>query len=287
MTFANSAGLWLLIAALPILALHVLRPRRRRVEVSSTMLWDQVAAPVTAASPWQRLRPSLLLLLQLFAVALLALAAARPVRLLDAPLAEHTVFIVDTSGSMAAADGHPDRLADAKARAEELRDELPADGVASLVVASGEPTVALTASPDGDAFTRALAPLTTTEGRADFAAAFALAESLETPGTPIGFVFLSDGGITQVEEGLLPLGTTYESIGDASTNRAITSLQAEPRSAGLHVVATVDNVGGAGAVQTLRIDVDGKTVADDVVHVDEGDTVDVDFDVPDGDRVDA
>src|SRR4029453_13564377 len=100
MSFANPAGLWLLGLALPVLALHVLRPRRQRVEVSSTLLWDQGAAPVSAATPGRRPRPSLLLFLQLLAVALLAVAAARPVRLVDAPLAEHTVFIIDTSGSM-------------------------------------------------------------------------------------------------------------------------------------------------------------------------------------------
>jgi Mg-chelatase subunit ChlD len=287
MSFANPAGLWLLGLALPVLALHVLRPRRQRVEVSSTLLWDQVAAPVSAATPWQRLRPSLLLFLQLLAVALLAVAAARPVRLVDAPLAEHTVFIIDTSGSMAATDGDPDRLESAKARARELRDELPTGGVASVVVASDRPTVTLTASPEDGPFEEALAPLQTTEGRPDFATAFSLAESLETPGTPIGFVFLSDGGLTEAEQGLLPLGTTYEPIGEAGTNRAIVGLNASPRGSGLHVVATVANTGGASARQTLRIDVDGRTVADPQVEVGSGETIDVEVDVPAGDRIDA
>ncbi len=287
MTFASPAGLWLLALVVPVLALHVLRPRRQRVEVSSTLLWDQVAAPVSAATPWQRLRPSLLLFLQLLAVALLAVAAARPVRLVDAPLAEHTVFIIDTSGSMAATDGDPDRLESAKARARELHDELPTGGVASVVVASDRPTVSLTASPEDHAFEEALAPLQTTEGRSDFATAFSLAASLETPGTPIGFVFLSDGGLTEAEQGLLPLGTTYEAIGEAATNRAIVGLNASPRGSGLHVVATVANTGGAAVRQTLRIDVDGRTVADPQVEMGPGETVDVEVDVPAGDRVDA
>lgn len=287
LTFATPAALWLLALALPVLALHVLRPRRQRVEVSSTLLWDQVATPVSAASPWQRLRPSVLLVLQLLAVLLLALAAARPVRLVNAPLAAHTVFIVDVSGSMAATDGDPDRVESAKARARELRDELPTGGVASVVVASGQPRVVLTASGEASAFEEALAPLQASEGRPDFATAFSLAESLETPGTPIGFVLLSDGGLDEAEQGLLPLGTTYEAIGEGSTNRAIVGLNAAARGSGLHVVATVANTGGAEARQTLRIDVDGRTVADRSVTVGAGDTVDVEVDVPAGDRVDA
>src|SRR5690606_13405980 len=55
---ANPAGLWLLALAVPILLLHVLRPRRTRTQVRSVMLWRQVSTPVAAASPWQRLVPS-------------------------------------------------------------------------------------------------------------------------------------------------------------------------------------------------------------------------------------
>ena len=97
-----------------------------------------------------RLRPSVLLFLQLLAVALLALTIAEPVRITPAPLAAHTVFIIDASGSMAAEDGSPDRLADAKATARDLRGQLPAGGIASVVVASDRPRVVLTASSDGD-----------------------------------------------------------------------------------------------------------------------------------------
>ncbi|MGH9110859.1 MAG: vWA domain-containing protein, partial [Acidimicrobiales bacterium] len=143
MRFSHPGALWLLALAVPVVLLHMLRPRRQEVEVSSTYLWRELAAPVAAARPWQRLRPNLLLLLQVLAVVGLALAAARPVRLTDAPVADHTVFIVDASGSMAAKDGDPDRLADAEAEARRLRGELPAGGVASVVVADARPRVVL------------------------------------------------------------------------------------------------------------------------------------------------
>ncbi|HEV8625673.1 MAG TPA: VWA domain-containing protein, partial [Acidimicrobiia bacterium] len=136
MSFTAPAGLALLALAIPIVLLHILRPRRPEVVVGSTYLWKPLAEPVSAASPWQRLRPSVLLLLQLLAVVLLALAVARPVRLTAAPLARHTVFIVDDSGSMAANDGKPDRIGTARDRAQALRRQLPAGGQASVVVAS-------------------------------------------------------------------------------------------------------------------------------------------------------
>ena len=76
MRFANPAALWLGLLAIPVVVLHVLRPKRPPVEVSSTFLWRPVARPVSVAAPWQRLRPSALLAVQLLAVALLAAAAA-------------------------------------------------------------------------------------------------------------------------------------------------------------------------------------------------------------------
>ena len=105
MTFTNPAGLALLGLAIPVLILHILKPRRLAVTVSSTFLWRSLQRPVSSATPWQKLRWSLLLLTQLLIVALLALAVSKPVRLSAAGLSEHTVFIVDASASMSAADG--------------------------------------------------------------------------------------------------------------------------------------------------------------------------------------
>ena len=287
MRFANPWGLALAALALPILALHVLRPSRDVLEVSSTYLWRSLARPVSASRPWERLRWSWLLAAQLMAVTLLAIAAARPVVLTSSPLAEHTVFIVDASGSMAAIDGDPDRLESAKRRAIELREDLPERGSASVVVASAEPRVVLTSSDDDAAFVRAIQSIDATAGIADFASAFSLAESLETTANDIGFVLLSDGGLTEAERRLLPPGTAYQPIGVSATNRAITRLSAEPRNDGLFARLTVANTGGPGAVQTLRIDVDGRTVHETELDLGPGRTVDYETPLPPGDRIEA
>ena len=246
MRLGNPAGLWALAAAVPILLLHVLRPRRPRTEVSSVLLWRAVARPVSSASPWQRLRWSALLGLQLLAVLMLALALARPVRTTPAPLRAHTVFVIDGSGSMAATDGKPDRLAKARAVAESLRSQLPAGGIASIVLASPTPAVLLASSDDRGAFTDALARTTVTDGPAQWEDTFNLAASLETPGKPVGFVLIGDGGLSTLEQKAIPAGTSYVKVGERATNRAITSLTAEPRAGGLRVHVTVRNTGGLG-----------------------------------------
>src|SRR3972149_4700136 len=61
-----------------IVAFYLLRLRRTERTVSSPYLWQQLVRDLEANAPWQRLRRSLLLILQLLLVAVLVLAAARP-----------------------------------------------------------------------------------------------------------------------------------------------------------------------------------------------------------------
>ena len=156
MTLLLPAGLLALSLAIPIVLLHMLTPRRPPTEVSSLLHWDGLRHAITAAEPWQRLRWSLLLVLQLLAVALFAFSLARPASLEEAALAEHTVFVIDASGSMAAIDGAPDRLGLAIEEAEALRAELPDNGLASVVVASAQSSILLEQSPSEEEFARAV-----------------------------------------------------------------------------------------------------------------------------------
>lgn len=287
MSLANPWGLLFGLLAIPVVVLHVLRPRRQALTVSSLFLWRRVEQPVSSAQPWQRLRWSALLLAQLLAVALLAVAVSRPVRLEPARLAAHTVFVIDASASMAASDGTPDRIDAAVAEAERLRDELPDGGVASIVLAAARPRVLLTASGDRESFSDALRTIDVGEGGADFAGAFALAESLETGAEEIGFVLLSDGGLTEDEQRQQPPGTTFRSIGSGDTNRAVSRLSVEPRGSGLFVRASLTHTGGPPATQTVRLDVDGVTAYTEQVTIAPGAVVEIAADVPLGDRVEA
>ena len=289
MTFAHPAALGLLALAIPIVLLHILRPRREQRTVPSTFLWRSVARPVSAAKPWQRLRPSVLLFLQLAAVALLALAVAGPVRITEAPLSAHTVFVIDASGSMAALDGSPTRLDAAKEEAIELRGQLPDDGIASIVVADGDPRSLLTASPDPAEFARVLRTIEPTAGSTNWQQAFDEAVQLDTLGAEIGFHLITDGiGLSgSPEEPLIPEGSRHTIVGERSTNRAITALVVEPRGSQLHASATVANTGGGSATDQLRFDVDGVTAEEVQVQVDEGGAAVVEVDLPPGDRIEA
>ena len=100
-----------------VLAFYLLKLRRDERPVASTLLWHRLVADVEANAPWQKLRRSLLLLLQLMLVLVLAVLAARPFVERPAGLARDLVLVVDASASMGAADEAPDRLTVAKQKA--------------------------------------------------------------------------------------------------------------------------------------------------------------------------
>lgn len=287
MTLLLPAGLLALSLAIPIVILHMLTPRRPATPVSSLLHWDGLRHAITAAQPWQKLRISLLLILQLLAVALFALALARPATLEEATLSDHTVFIVDASSSMSAIDGSPDRLASAVREAITMRGDLPDEGIASLIVASSRPTVAVEHSDDPTAFERAASSIRTTGSGVDFETTFALAESLVLPDRPTGFVLISDGQLDDVEQRLAPLGTRYVPVGATDTNRAITDLSVTAGPGGLQARVTIRSTGGPDATQILRLDVDGTTVLTQQVEIPRGEVVERVFELPLGTRVSA
>jgi hypothetical protein len=87
-------------AGLSILLLHMLKLRRRRRDVSTTLLWRRTVEDLVANAPFQRLRWSMLLLMQLLAAAALALALGRPASPGAASLGGRITLLVDRSASM-------------------------------------------------------------------------------------------------------------------------------------------------------------------------------------------
>lgn len=111
-----------------LVSLYFLKLRRRQVMISSTLLWKKAIQDMQVNSPFQRLRKSLLLLLQLLILAALLFAMARPTLETEASPGQRVVIVIDHSASMNATDIAPTRLDEAKEAAIELIDNLDATG---------------------------------------------------------------------------------------------------------------------------------------------------------------
>src|SRR5438094_1928946 len=94
--FLNPWALALAALGGGIVLLYILKLRRTRVVVGSTLLWERSVRDYRANAPWQKLQRNLLLYLQLAAVLLLTLALARPFIFGTALTGGRTVLIVDS-----------------------------------------------------------------------------------------------------------------------------------------------------------------------------------------------
>ena len=139
MSFQWPAMLWLL-ATLPLWVggyWWILRRRRRTpVRLASIEVARQALA---AGNRWRRHIPPALLLLS---VAVLLLAAARPLAVIQLPLAQRTLMLaMDVSGSMRATDVKPNRLVASQEAAKAFVNRLPRDVRVGIVSFAGTAAV--------------------------------------------------------------------------------------------------------------------------------------------------
>ncbi len=251
------AGLALLSVP-AIVLLYFLKVRRPEVRVSTLMFWRPYVADRQANAPWQRLRPSLLLLLQLLAALLLALGLMRPGLIGAAGVDSTTVLMIDASPSMEATDVSPSRFGAAVERARSLAGQL-APGQQMAVVLLGD-HAQLLAAPTGDsALIRAALDRARPAGTAgDFGEGISLANSILT-GRPGGsIVLLSDGHSrppTSPPRVVAPL--TYVSIGATGENAAIETMS---RSATGSVFLRLANYGRSARDLKVEVRADGRLV---------------------------
>ena len=126
-------ALWSAAIAIPSLfVLYFLKLKRQEQFVASSLLWKRAIMDMQVNAPFQRLRKSLLLLLQLLAIILMLLAIAGPVFYSTHSSGKRYVILIDNSGSMLSQDIQPTRLQEAKNQAKEIVDNLRAPNLFSI-----------------------------------------------------------------------------------------------------------------------------------------------------------
>ncbi len=171
-----------------LLIVYFLKLRRLPIRVSSVMLWDKAAADLQANVPFQWLKASLLLLLQLLVLALFLLALARPVIHSSSGLPDQIFIVLDTSASMKATDAldpatdqPTTRFAAAKAlaqRAVKVATRNNSTSTITLLSVSNHASIIAGPSRSRRALLEALNALVPTDAPSDMAAALTLINAL-------------------------------------------------------------------------------------------------------------
>jgi len=226
MPFATPLALLGLVFVPAVVAMYLLRLRRTETIVPSTLLWQRLAADVEANAPWQRLRRSLLFLVQLLLVAIVAFLAARPFVERPAGLARDLVLIVDTSASMAATDVQPDRLGAAKQAAIEALKDLPSGGKVSVIEAGRTARIVATGTSDLGRVRQAIESIRPTVSRGDLGDALALAQQLAIQSGDAEVLVATDAALAVPPTTKVDAPIRVLRVGDAkgSRNQAIVAL---------------------------------------------------------------
>jgi hypothetical protein len=243
-----------------VIAMYLLKLRRDEAVVPSTLLWQRLVADVEANAPWQRLRRSLLLLLQLLLVLILVFLAARPFVERPAGLAGDLVLVLDTSASMQATDVTPNRLEAAKAAAVDALKDLPAGGKVSVIAAGRAARVVANGTSDIGRVRQAIAGVEPTSDIGNLADALRLASALAARSGDAEILVATDAALATPPSGAVRAPIRVLRVGRETNNQAIVALAVKTAASGLSHSAfvSVANLGLELVERQVQVFADGQ-----------------------------
>lgn len=222
---------WSLLLILPlggiIVLLYLLKLKRKEQVVSSVMLWQDAVADIQANAPFQKLKKSLLLLLQLLALLAVVGAIARPYIRTQGGQGSRIVVILDSSASMQATDVKPSRFDDVKSKAIGIVGRMGGGDTMLVMTAGSKARVVASFTSDKKSLTEAINRLKPVDTPCNMRQALVLALSLVAGKTRTAprIVVLSDGGFEALAD--LSAGNAkldFMRVGKECGNVAITGL---------------------------------------------------------------
>ena len=287
MNFLNPAAIAIAGALTipPLIALYFLKLKRTVRPVPTTLLWKRSVEDLQVNSPFQRLRSSLLLLLQLLVLAAAAIALGKPMFQTARTHEGTIIFLIDQSASMGIveADGST-RLDKAKEQAKLRVDNMAEDARAMVIAFCDRATVVSSFDTDKRALKRKIDLIEATQSRSSLGEAISLAEAYaqnitiateeagqdiapESAAPPATVFLLSDGRIEDADGvalqrfdinkiHMVPIGVRTDNVGilamDARRNYE------EPEI--LEVTAMLRNFGDQPVKLDAVLYVDGRNV---------------------------
>lgn len=263
MTFLNPLALLATVPVLAaIIALYLLKMRRRELTISSNFLWPSVEDDIRANAPFQKLKPSWLLALQLLCASLIGIAFARPQILESSLVGPATVFVIDPSMSMGATDVPGSRLEEAKRLVRAALSEKKPGSRISILAAEATPRVASPLGEDLAKHRAALDSIQQTDSQGSVAETMQFAASLVGKEAGSSIVLVSDGNYPTSPDFAPGKATvSYLAVGTRGDNLGIESLSSRNVESQELAFVSVRNYGTSRKAFELELSVDGQLIA--------------------------
>ncbi|OYT73523.1 MAG: hypothetical protein CFK49_10455, partial [Armatimonadetes bacterium JP3_11] len=265
--------LWFLPVAGFIILLYLLKVRRREVRVPAKFLFPAMTTDVRANALFQKLRPNLLLFLQLLAALLLLTALARPM-IQAKGLPGQSVIVVDNSASMSSIDASPTRLDAAKNRMRRFVQELNPGEQLAIIEAGAQVRVLSPLTSDKQKLLNAIDQIQPTDTAGNLDEALRLAAALVGKSSESRIVLLSDGAFPPVSD--FSAGNAklvFESLGSSGENLAITAMDVQERSGSFEWFVGIRNFGSQSRQAILEFYANGKLIDARSITVEGGKTI--------------
>ncbi|MEQ1822056.1 MAG: BatA and WFA domain-containing protein [Fimbriimonadaceae bacterium] len=261
MSFANIGSLlWVLPLAGVIIALYLLKMRRKDLRVPATFLWPPLVYEIRANSLFQKLKFSWLLFLQLLAVILVVFGLAEPQMRQQGLGGAVTVVVLDSSASMSATDVSPSRFDKATGILNNIIEQVKSGDKLALVEAGPTPKVIFPLSSDIGKMRSALRSVEPTDSEGDVGEALRLAATITAKKEGARIILLSDGVFPEIENfNAESAPVVFEKIGSSAKNVAVSALGIADSNRGPQLFCGVKNYGLDAAKGTLTLYADGKS----------------------------
>jgi Ca-activated chloride channel family protein len=205
-----------------VILLYLLKLRRTRVVISSTLLWRKSLQDLTANAPFQRLRRNLLLLLQVLILLLVIAGLARPFMKAEGTSGNDLCLMIDRSASMQTREGARTRLDKAKDKALGMIDQMASGDKMMVVTFASGSDVLCELTDDRYQLRNAIRSIAAADSCTRIRDAMLVANSLQASRPGLRTVVVSDGRIADLDAvGSRAFDVDFLQVGEPAGNAGI------------------------------------------------------------------
>ncbi len=242
MSFANPIYFSLIIFIAFVVLLYFFRKQYHTMINPSNLLWREAMNEWKASFWLQKIQHNLLFWLQIAALTLLMLALVKPLWLSEGTAGEQIIWIVDTSATMSAGNGHQSLLDQAKKQMKQLANRLDGQEV-TMIKAEEKPKLLLNRETNPNIIGRTIDQLKVTYEHENIEKAVKLAESYVQKKETVIHIFSDSLKKEDVTVGRGDVSYEIHNTGGIDDNVSIQSFGVSSKQKQISGLAVIENQG--------------------------------------------